>query len=279
MKYFKHWSNDRNHIHAKVIRAQFGAKGYGWFTTIKELVAENVESDNLQEWGHIHHLHTKESIAQECDTTVDELMQFIKFCDDRNIFEKSEKGLYYPEIWKILDEYAARIKAKKRRGRKVGTKSGQSTDIVGQMSVKSSLYKEEELEEDIKKENKEKKESLKSPVTPETPQDELQFLKGFLSHWNVTFGTRYTSTDALSPNFRYWLTQYSLDDLKKAATTAQKHHYWWDKISPEIFLRRMNPNKERVDHIAEMLNYKPIQHVKSSPARIEDGYKVYMPKT
>lgn len=82
----------------------------------------------------------------------------------------------------------------------------------------------------------------------------LESVRTFLNYFNQVFGTRYTSTDALLPNFEYWIKQYTLDDLKKAINYARSDKYWRDKMTPEILLRQKDPRGERVDRIGRLIN-------------------------
>ena len=76
-----------------------------------------------------------------------------------------------------------------------------------------------------------------------------------LHTFNEVFGTKYTTTDPLVPNLEYWLKSYTIGQILEAVKNAKYHHYWKDKLTPEILLRRKNPNGEMVDRIGEMLNY------------------------
>lgn len=229
MKYFKHFTDDRHDPESELILLRFGAKGYGWFQIIKEMVGENVRPDNFKEWGMLDPKKNIEAIARNCYATAEEIKEFLTFCDKEQIFEVKKNCLYYPAVLERLDEYAERVKGKKR----VGRKSGHSRDKVVQSP---DIYKEEDKEED--------KESKPKKVTEE-----------YLEFWNKTFGTRYTATDALLPNLEYWLKYYSMEEIKRAVKICFIHEFWSKKINPEILLRRRNPNQEQVDRINEMLNY------------------------
>lgn len=88
----------------------------------------------------------------------------------------------------------------------------------------------------------------------EIKNNSLESVKTFLAYWNETYGTKYTSAEPLLENFNYWLTQYSIDDIRRAVQNIKLDKYWKDKMTPTIFLRRKNPRNEAVDYIGEMLN-------------------------
>ena len=94
MKWFKHETNDRNTVVSKLIRANFGAEGYGIYQTLLEVIAEYVEEGNLEEWGHVDSLHNLDSLAAECSVKPEKLKEFLKFCDERGIFQKDDGRLF-----------------------------------------------------------------------------------------------------------------------------------------------------------------------------------------
>lgn len=133
MKWYKHETDDRNKLESKLIMAKFGVEGYGIYTCLVEVIAEYVDKSTLGNWGHVHPLHTIETLADECHTKPDKLRLFLKFCNEKKIFEKDEKGLYYGLILRRLDEFSE----------KVQRQSGLSPDTLG---------KEEKRREEIRKE-------------------------------------------------------------------------------------------------------------------------------
>lgn len=110
MKWFKHNSAMRNELEIKLIRSKFGAEGYGIYLALKEVVAENIENDNQDEWGFVHPLHTIETLAKECDTTPEKLTEFLEYCNEINILEKKDGKLYDPLIKNELDNFFDRVR-------------------------------------------------------------------------------------------------------------------------------------------------------------------------
>lgn len=88
--------------------------------------------------------------------------------------------------------------------------------------------------------------------------------KEILTHFNKVMKTGYTSTFPFSDNLKFWLTQYSLEDIKKAIENILKDEFWKDKMTPTLMFRRKNPAKERVDYIGDLLN-KTEQQIKNDP--------------
>lgn len=80
--------------------------------------------------------------------------------------------------------------------------------------------------------------------------------KAYLEFWNQTMGTHGKSIRALVDNLEYWLQDYTIEDILGAVKVVPRHHFWRDKMTPEIMLRRKNPRQEAVNYIGEMLNYR-----------------------
>lgn len=76
-----------------------------------------------------------------------------------------------------------------------------------------------------------------------------------IATYNEVFGKKLKSGASLIPNLEYWLHTYDLDEILEAVRKSKAHHFWGDKINPEILLRKKNPQGENVDRIGEMLNY------------------------
>jgi hypothetical protein len=144
MKWFKHEADDRNKLVSKLVRSKFGAEGYGILQSLKEIVAEYVEQDNISEWGMVDPLHEIETLAEECSTTPEKLKDFLKFCDEKNILEKVDNRLYFPDMLKRLDDFAARIKRQSEPT---------SESVRSKYDIKENKIKQNKI-----KENKEKKE-------------------------------------------------------------------------------------------------------------------------
>lgn len=118
MKWFKHETDDRNKLESKLIRSKFGAEGYGIFQALKEIVAEYVDERTIEDWGLVHPLHTIETLADECSVSPDRLREFLKFCNEKKIIEKQKDRLYYDDMLKRLDDFAARIKRQSKANTK-----------------------------------------------------------------------------------------------------------------------------------------------------------------
>lgn len=114
MKWFRHNSDMRNELVAKLIRTKFGAEGYGIYLSLKEIVASNIENDNTEEWGCVHPLHTIETLAKECETNPEKLKEFLEYCNEIGVIEKKDGKLYDPLIKNELDNFFTRVQKKNK---------------------------------------------------------------------------------------------------------------------------------------------------------------------
>lgn len=99
-------------LESKLVRAKFGAEGYGIMTALIEVVGENMCDDNVEDWGHVHPLHTIETLAEECAVTPEKLREFLTYTNKIKLFERTEKGLFYKIILSRLDNYGSRERRK-----------------------------------------------------------------------------------------------------------------------------------------------------------------------
>lgn len=110
MKYFEHYTTDRNTVEAKKIKKVFGAEGYGVYITLLEVIGEHVKGNNIEDWGHVSPLHDLESLADECSVTIERLKEILAFCDEKHIFERHDGRLYSSLILERLDAYANKVR-------------------------------------------------------------------------------------------------------------------------------------------------------------------------
>jgi hypothetical protein len=80
--------------------------------------------------------------------------------------------------------------------------------------------------------------------------------KEILKHYNEVNKTSYTSISSFQDNLNYWLKTYSIEDIRKAISVIPNHSFWKDKMKLSTLFRKKNPNREDVDYIGDLLNYK-----------------------
>jgi len=73
-----------------------------------------------------------------------------------------------------------------------------------------------------------------------------------LDIYNEIFRKKLSSSVGFEENLTFWLTVYSLEDIRKAFIMAKKDPMWVSVMDPVIMLRRRNPNHEQVDYIGQL---------------------------
>lgn len=221
MNWYKHHSNDRNETYEKLIRNKFGAIGYGIHITLLEIIAGNVKSDNYEDWGCVPKVHDTESLAIECGCTIEELNAFFIYVDEKEMYQRKNGMLFYPEMLNRLDDYAERIKAtkKKRKSRhKVGTTSykvGKSRTIEEEREVEVEEDKEKEVEKEV----------VKKPI------------EIYLTRFNTVFQKNYGVTEKRQTVLSKRLKNYKLEDILRAI----------DNLHSDPFYRGENDRKWQAD--------------------------------
>ena len=160
----------------------------------------------------------------------------LQTCVGLNLFVVKNDRIYCSQILERCDDYIARV----RRSPKSKRKYKQSTKLVRTKSeVSTTLEEEREVEEE-----QDKKKILKEKVSL------------FLDTWNESYKTKYSNVNAISSNYEYWLSVYEQDQILKAVQKSRFDQYWCDKLKPDMFLRKLTPQRESVDRIGQFLNIK-----------------------
>lgn len=97
-----------------------------------------------------------------------------------------------------------------------------------------------------------------------------------LEHFNGVFGTNFTSPRSIRANLLFWLEVYTLDQVLEAIDKSKVHPFWKTKMTPQLLLRRKNPNQEDVDYIGEFINFgkKPTKPSVTVPWSTEPSPKI-----
>lgn len=119
--------------------------------------------------------------------------------------------------------------------------------------------KQEIINNNIEEDRGVGEETVPEPMT-ETVEDSANAL---LEKWNTVFETKYTSIISIVDNLKFWLTVYTFQEILDGVDKIKIHHFWHDKMKPETYLRKKNPQGEKVDYIGEMKNYKPKKDFKN----------------
>lgn len=85
--------------------------------------------------------------------------------------------------------------------------------------------------------------------------------EAYLSAWNKTFGTNYTSTVLIEKYLVEWLKSYTIEDICNAVEKIKDDPYWKDKDLDPIWLLRYRDNNGEIDRIGKMLNTKKVRRI------------------
>ena len=273
MRWLKHWVDDRDNLDSKLIRRKFGAKGYGIHMALLEIIADNVNTDNYEQWGTVSEQHDTESLAIECGCTIDELNEFFLFVDEKKIYEKKEGVLFYPKMIERLDDYAERIKAKKKKIKKVRTTNNNVGTTKNTKVVSRTIEEEEEEEAEVEEEVKQEEEE-KGKIAPKeinslnlSKGQVMAFIKEFpgLSASQVkeqaTKCSSYmamSSTNYSNPGlfFRGWMKKFYGE--WKSEQRKKEYESRKEKEMPVMTSEQIERNRERLQ---DMKNKIPIKNI------------------
>lgn len=95
------------------------------------------------------------------------------------------------------------------------------------------------------------KEKSKKTKTPTVEADDL------MAHYRELTGKRSAATEPIMDNLEYWLSTYTIEEIKTALENGLEDKFWSNKLTPLILLRRKNQNRESVDYIGQFLDKEP----------------------
>lgn len=254
MKWFKHDSDARNDVKIKLLKAKFGAEGYGVYFQLLEVIAENVKEGNYTEWGQVESIHNIDTLAIECGVSPAKLRNILDYCNEINLLHKIEHKLTAPNILDRLADYAQR---KAREADKFDV-SQRKQDLVRIISGQSSDIDTPKNRREQKR--TEKKESVRENKSNGIKNPYLTDYHEWLEAFNEKYKTKYKS-QSLYPNYAYWRNDYSKDELLQIIPKIRKHDWLKDKIKPELVLRQKDTHGNPVNRIGELLSIPEEQYL------------------
>jgi len=109
MKWFEHRTTDSNDLEARLIENRFGLAGYGMWVKLQEIISENIESTNLDDWGFVSPDETMESLANKIGCPASDFEDFVEYCDKNLITKKRNGRLFCQYVLERMNEYARKI--------------------------------------------------------------------------------------------------------------------------------------------------------------------------
>jgi hypothetical protein len=236
--YFPHDCNARLDPKIIELRIKYKEIGYAWFFMLLEYMAGEANS----------HLN-REAIATLCmgmgiDSSHQvELKDFIEDCIKVGLLKSDGKTFWNERMcnWKKSRENFKKY-GKEGAKKRWMDKEKDSPPISHPNSHPNSPPYSIKVNY-IKL--KEKKDIVKEKVVE---------CKNFLEEFNQLRGTKYTAYEHLLANFTYWTTVYTLEQILEAVTKVSAESWFNDKLTPDLLLRRKNPQGETVDYIGRILN-------------------------
>jgi hypothetical protein len=123
MKWLERRTTDKDDLEARLIERKFGLVGYAIWEKLQQIIAEHMNGENMEEWGYVAKDETLETLVEKIHCSLEQLRDFVKFCDENTILEKRNGRLFCPYVLERQNDYAK--KAVKNKANK-GEKSGES---------------------------------------------------------------------------------------------------------------------------------------------------------
>lgn len=250
MKWFKHDSDASNDAKLKKLRLKYGAQGYGIYWYCLELIARNVEKNNLT----FELEHDAELIADDFKLSSELVQHIMTYMVDLGLFENLTGVITCLKMASRTDEYTQKlIQSIKKTNDNVTTLSRQN-------QIKSVLIEENRIEEirleDNITEEKEKKQTIKGSRLSQDwviPDEYIEYCKkqrpeldvklvadNFKDFWISKSGSDANKLDWLA-TWRSWVRK------ERATSNVQKPMKGYGFISDAEFNDWLdsNPQQER----------------------------------
>lgn len=250
MKWFKHDSDASNDAKLKKLRLKYGAQGYGIYWYCLELIARNVEKNNLT----FELEHDAELIADDFKLSSELVQHIMTYMVDLGLFENLTGVITCLKMASRTDEYTQKlIQSIKKTNDNVTTLSRQN-------QIKSVLIEENRIEEirleDNITEEKEKKQTIKGSRLSQDwviPDEYIEYCKkqrpeldvklvadNFKDFWISKSGSDATKLDWLA-TWRSWVRK------ERATSNVKKPMKGYGFISDAEFNDWLdsNPQQER----------------------------------
>lgn len=140
MKWFKHDSDAGSDAKLRKLRMKYGAQGYGIYWYCLELIARNVDKNNLT----FELEHDADLIADDFKLSAELVQEMMVFMSNLGLFENVNGIITCLKMASRTDEYTQKLLLASNTCKSVGTLSGES--------LRKSVLREENRREDIRKE-------------------------------------------------------------------------------------------------------------------------------
>lgn len=123
-----------------------------------------------------------------------------------------------------------------------------------ELTKAQGIYNEEPITE--KPKNKKPKNEYNDVVEITTQIDrDFETLIEVFNHVRKTnFKSTGGAAAGIKKNYIFWRQSYTNEEIETAIRNIPKDKFWKDRITPTVFFRQKNTNKESVDYIGQFLN-------------------------
>jgi hypothetical protein len=105
VKWYKHDSNANSDAKLRRVRLKYGMEGYGLYWYCLELIAQNVEKDNLS----FELEHDAEIIAADTGIHFERVQEMMVYMVDLGLFEESNGAITCLKLARRCDEYTSKV--------------------------------------------------------------------------------------------------------------------------------------------------------------------------
>ena len=112
---------------------------------------------------------------------------------------------------------------------------------------------EDEIEDEIAYKDK-LKEGDPVKITTQIDRDFETLIEVFNHVRKTNFKSTGDAAAGIKKNYIFWLQSYTNEEIEQAIRNIPKDKFWKDTITPTVFFRQKNTNKESVDYIGQFLN-------------------------
>jgi len=153
--YFKHDANASSDLKLKALRKTYGWAGIGWWWFMVEILRSE-DSYQLE-----YSDSTFDGLAIDMGCEPDKVKEFVNYCIERKILEKTDGTFYSPRMKRDMDALDALREVRREAGRSSAKKkeniSKCSTSVKQKPTKCSTIRKEDKEDKEDKKDKKDNK--------------------------------------------------------------------------------------------------------------------------
>jgi hypothetical protein len=113
MKWFKH-ENTLSNPKIRLLKRKHKAEGYAVYFQLLELISENVDKENIKEWGFLPDEYSKDHLFLSDELAIDteKLEEILSTCYELDLLEDVDGRIYCGQILERCDRYTEQLQKK-----------------------------------------------------------------------------------------------------------------------------------------------------------------------